>query len=182
MSENCESGCTTNQKRFFWILGVNSPALRFSREVDSTNDDDTIRSQWRLLESFTPQLDSAMGWYDAICESMKIRGKGIEERMACFDGSEREKAGIFQDIDLLLEEWDSFKKDSQMINETLEEYVKKLRGLDEGVQTEEEEEVVKLIETDFQSMRLPQLDQGTQTEKDEVVKLTENHNVQEPRE
>ena len=115
-----------------------------------------------------------MGWYDAICESMKIRGKGIEERLACFDGSEREKAGICQNIALLLKEWDSFKKDSQMVNEILEEYVKKLRGLDEGVQIEEEEEVVKLIETDFQSMRLPQLDQGTQTEKDEVVKLTEN--------
>ena len=160
---------------------MNSPALRFSREVDSTNDDDTIRTQWRLLESFTPQLDSAMGWYDAICESMKIRGKGIEERMACFDGSEREKAGICQNFALLLEEWDSFKKDSQMINETLEEYVKKLRGLDEGVQIEEEE-VVKLTETDFRSMRLQQLDQGTQTEKDEVAKLTQNHNVQEPRE
>ena len=160
---------------------MNSPGLRSSREVDSTNDDDTIRSQWGLLESFTPQLDSAMGWYDAICESMKIRGKGIEERVACFDGSEHEKAGICRNFALLLEEWDSFKKDSQMINETLEEYVKKLRGLDEGVQIEEEE-VVKLIETDFRSMRLQQLDQGTQTEKDEVVKLTENHNVQEPRE
>ena len=181
MSENCESGCTTNPKQFYWIFGVNSPALRFFREVDSTNDDDTIRSQWRLIESFTPQLDSAMGWYDAICESMKIMGKGIEERVACFDGSEREKAGICRNIALLLKEWDSFKKDSQMINETLEEYVKELRKLDEGVQIEEEE-VVKLIETDFQSMRLPQLDQGTQTEKDEVVKLTENHNVQEPRE
>ena len=162
---------------------MNSPGLRSSRDVDSTNDDDTIRSQRGLLKSFIPQLDSAMGWYGAICESMKIRGKGIEERMACFDGSEREKAGIFQDTTLLLEEWDSFKKDSQMINETLEEYVKELRGLDGGIQIEdEEEEVVELIETDFQSMRLQQLDQGTQTEKDDVVKLTENHNVQEPRE
>ena len=160
---------------------MNSSALRSSREVDSTNDDDTIRSQWGSLKSFIPQLDSGMGWYDGICESMKIRGEGIEERMACFDGSEREKAGIFRNIALLLEEWDSFKKDSQMINETLEEYVKELRGLDGGIQIEEKE-VVKLIETDFQSMRLPQLDQGTQTEKDEVVKLTENHNVQEPRE
>ena len=181
MSENCESSCTTNPKQFYWIFGVNTPAFRFFREVDSTNDDDTIRSQWGLLASFTPQLDSAMGWYDAICESMKIRGNGIEERMACFDGSEREKAGICRSIALLVEEWDSFKKDSQMINEILEEYVKKLRGLAEGVQIEEED-VVKLIETDFRSMRLQQLDQGTQTEKDEVVKLTENHDVQEPRE
>ena len=161
---------------------MNSPALRFSREVDSTNDNDTLQSQLKLLKSFIPQLDSAMGWYDAICESMKMRGEGIKERMACFDGSGYEKAGISRDIAALLEEWDTFEKNSQRINETLGEYTKELQRLDEGIQIEEEEEVVKSIETDFRSMRLQQLDQGTQTKKDEVVKLTENHNVQEPRE
>ena len=105
-----------------------------SREVDSTNDNDTLQSQRELLKSFIPQLDSAMGWYDAICKVLKERGEGIEGRIARFDGSDCEKAGISRDIAALLEEWETLEKNSQMVNETLGEYTKELQRLDKGIQ------------------------------------------------
>ena len=149
MYKNHESSCTTIPERFFWVFAMNKVTRCSSREVDSTNDNDTLQSQRELLKSFIPQLDSAMGWYDAIYKSLKIRGEGIEGRIARFDGSEREKAGISRDIAALLEEWETFEKNSQMINETLGEYTKELQQLDEGIQTEEEK-VVKLTEIGFQ--------------------------------